>query len=637
MSALDPSVARVAHKIAELVHADKKQEAALFVADVCKLKLKVASEDDPSKYLPVLQNWLHYLLNHGGTTEAAQLLWTPNQFSPEPQFTKDVWKLYDETAQGLVMGGGSCSKSFGLGLRLYLEYIRDPQFTAIKVIGPTQDHLEANLFSDLVGLHTTATLPMPGKVGELFIGESRRNQTGSIKGLVIPVGQTKKAGRLQGGKRKRRPFRHPIFGSLTRLFIFLDEIENIPGGVWSDIDNILSQVEEQGGQGFKIFGAYNPKDMASEVAKRAEPEFGWENTNPDVHFRWKSRRGWDVLRLDGEKSENVVQGRIVFPGLQTRSGLEAIAKNGGGRESAGYMTMGRGMYPAQGVATSVIPPGMFPRWRGTFIWVSEPEPVAGCDLALEGGNASCYTLGKWGRASGMRLPPDLENPKGRTVMFKDSYGRSRPRFGLQADQQFAIPRGESVSTARRLIEVNKKAGVRPRFFSCDRTGHGAGIADIIRNEWSPEIHDVNYSSGPTEDKLMIEDSKKCNEEYDRLNSELWFAIRAYGEYGYMLINPELDASEMSQQLTSRLVRTSGAKSRVESKKDYMSRGFKSPDQADSMTLFVHATRRGSGVILSRLGDSVSSIEGGEEDWYEGPGTTQRIDPSNRTETLQCPV
>jgi hypothetical protein len=278
---------------------------------------------------------------------------------------------------------------------------------------------------------------------------------------------------------------------------------------------------------------------------------------------------------------------------------------------------------------------MFPRWRGTYIWIEDPEPVAACDLALEGGNASSYTLGKWGKASGMRLPPDLENPKGRTVMFRDSSGRSRPRYGLQADQQFAIPRGESVSTARRLIEVNKKAGVRPRFFSCDRTGHGAGIADIMKHEWGAEIHDVNYSEGPSLTPIMLEDSKTCAQEFDRINSELWFAVRAYGEHGYFLVNPELDASELSQQLTNRLVRTSGVKSRVESKKDYVARGFKSPDEADSVTLLVHAARRGSGIVLSRLGDLTGdNDEGGDAWFYEGPAVNQRIDASNQTETLQ---
>lgn len=130
---------------------------------------------------------------------------------------------------------------------------------------------------------------------------------------------------------------------------------------------------------------------------------------------------------------------------------------------------------------------------------------------------------------------------------------------------------------------------------------------------------------------MAEDSKTCEEEYDRINSELWFATRCFGEYGYLLISPSLDASELSQQLTNRLVRTGGLKSRVETKDDYTGRGFKSPDEADSLTLFVHAARKGSGVILSRLGESIEEDGDGGE-WWDGH-TQQRIDESNRTDCL----
>ena len=210
--------------VARLVHSEKMQEAGQLVADGCKMSLNVG--DSPAEYLVPLQLYLNYLLNNDGMVQAAQLLWTPTQFNPGPQYTKQVWELFDETSNGLIMGAASCSKSFGLGVRLFLEWIRDPDYTTVRLIGPSEDHLETNLFSHLVGLHDSASLPMPGEVGSLFIGRNRRNLVGSIKGLVIPVGRVKKAGRLQGTKRKPRPQPHPDFGSLSRLFIFVDEGEN---------------------------------------------------------------------------------------------------------------------------------------------------------------------------------------------------------------------------------------------------------------------------------------------------------------------------------------------------------------------------------------------------------------------------
>lgn len=596
---------------ARFLHSDKPFEAACLIRDTLKLPVKL--ENDPNKFYPVLIEYLHHLLNSGKPHSAARLLWTEQQFNSGPQSTLDLWDLFDRSGQGLIMGGASLSKSYSMGVRFLLEWIRDPQFTTIKVIGPSEDHLEANLFSHITNLHKTSKLPLPGEVGELFIGLSRRDQLSSIKGVVIPVGKVKKSGRIQGAKRRSRAKSHPIFGALSRMFIFIDEIENVPGGIWADVDNVLSNIQEEGEvSGFKIFGAYNPTNRDDEVGKRAEPPFGWDAFDPDVHYKWKSTRGWDVLRLDGEKSENVVQGKIVYPGLQTRAGLEAIARNAGGKQSAGYFTMGRGAYPPTGVELTIIPPGMLAKMKGKFIWYDNPVNVAACDLALEGGANAVYTLGKWGKATGILYPPSLEHPNGKRYLFKDRMGQSIIRWGLQADKQFILPKGDTRKMTDQLIDTNRKAGVKGEFFCCDRTGGGSGTADLLKHEWSTAIHDVNYSQGASDSKIMLEDTKTCKEEYYRLDSELWFALKGWGEFNYFLISPEFDMSKITQQLTQRKFRSMNGKTKVEPKNEYILRGFPSPDEADSLTLFVHAARKGSGVILSMKLDETSDMPGNED-------------------------
>ena len=600
--------------IAELVHADKKREAAQIVIDEFKLPIKLR-DDDPRKYNPILLNYLHVLLDKGRPEEAASMLWTETAFSFRPQYTRDVWKLYETTSQGLIMGAGSCSKSFGMGVRLFLEWIRDPEWTSIKVLGPSQDHLEANLFSHLVSLHNSAALPMPGEVGELFIGMDRRDQLSAIKGVVIPIGQVKKAGRLQGSKRKPRPKPHPTFGALSRMFIFVDEGENVPGGLWKDVDNILSNIQETGSSassGFKIFMAYNPTNREAEIGKRSEPPFGWDMFDPEKHYRWKSTRGWDVLRLDGERSENVIHNKMIFPGLQTREGLEAIALNSGGRNSPGYHSMGRGMYPPTGIELSIIPPGALSKWRGEFIWLDNPLQVGSTDLALEGNASAKYTLGRWGLATGIKYPPSLEHPQGRIVMFKDRNGMVVPRWGLQADTQLLLPKGDTVKMSDSVIDVSKRSAVRPEYYACDRTGNGSGVADLVKNNWSPAIHDVNFSQGcPEKKKIMAEDTKTCEEEYDRINSVLWYLMARWGEFGYLLLAPTLDMTKLTTQLTNRKSRTFGKVKRVESKKDYISRGYESPDDADSLSLLVYAAWMGSGITLSMTGDYDRGAEGAD--------------------------
>src|ERR1035437_6949014 len=217
--------------VSKLLHAEKPAEAARWVADVCKIKLSEKQSQDPLRATPILQSYLHNLLEADGLVEAARLLWSPTQFNPEPQCARDVWKLFDEASTGLIMGGAKLSKSFSMGVRLFLEWVRDPEYTSIRVLGPSENHLEENLFSHLVSLHNHATLPMPGTIGDLFIGLNRRDQMSSIRGVIIPKGNVKKAGRLQGGHRRPRPVPHPIFGPLSRIFIFLDDFETTRRGI----------------------------------------------------------------------------------------------------------------------------------------------------------------------------------------------------------------------------------------------------------------------------------------------------------------------------------------------------------------------------------------------------------------------
>lgn len=628
----------LAKEVARLVHAEQPIEAARIISDALKLKFTLKKKDDPAKAYSCLSVYIHDLLETNGAAEAAQILWSPTQFTPEPNSVKMVWKLFDESDTGIIMGASKMGKSYGIGVRLFLEWMRDPMFTSVRVVGPTQDHLEANLFSHLVALHANATIPMPGEAGQLFLGLTRRDQLSAIRGIIIPRGDRKKAGRLQGGHRRPRPVPHPIFGPLSRLFIFVDEVENVPGGIWHDVSNVLSDVEKRGGQGFKIFMAYNPSDLSNEVAKYAEPPFGWYDLDMDKHFRWTSQRGWEVLRLDAEQSENVKTGEIVYPGLQTRHGLEKIAVSSGGRNSKGYLTMGRGMYPLNAIESVVVPAGMWAKWRGNYVWSEDPRPVGSLDLALEGGDEAVFTLGLWGKATGVVFPPTLGEPKGLKVMFKDDRGNVIPRWGLQVRQQFALPKGDTIKMKEEALKMVRKAGISPEFFACDRTGHGAGVADLLKYEWSTLLHDVQYSSGASETKLMQEDSKNCCEEYERMFSELWFALRAWGEFGYVMIDPGMDLTKLTSQVISRRFIVRMGKKCVESKRDFMSRGFTSPNDADSLTLLVHAARRGSNLVPSMRGRDVEAPGNIWDDWDIAANCPSgvRIDDSNRFDALESP-
>lgn len=615
-------------RVASLLHSDHYieagQEVAKWVASTTNTEL--VSVDSRDSATPLLGILLHWCLNNNGYENAAELLWGESLFTAKPESAQRVWRAFEEHNFILLMGAASMSKSYSMGVRLMLEFLRDPEFTNIKVLGPSEQHLEDNLFTHLVTLHRQSSIPLPGVVGKLFIGLDTRSRKGAITGLVIPLGK-KAAGRIQGSKRMNRKVAHPQFGKLTRLFIFLDEIANIPTGVWRDIDNVIAS--GQGDDGLKIIGAFNPTNMHDEVGVRVAPKTGWQSFDPETDIDWVSDRGWRVVRLDAARSENVVAGKIIFSGLQTKDGFDTLILNSGGVDSPGYWSMARGCFPPTGVPMSIIPQGLLADIKAEVIWYDRPEPVGAVDMALMGGDSAVFAKGSFGVATGYKFPASLEFPTGRTVTFHDSKGRGAPRNMLLLEALLKLPKGDTVEMKAEVLRITRSFSIKPEFLCLDRTGNGQGVYDLVRFDYG-SVWGVNYSEAASVTRIMVEDHAPANELYDRVHTELWFALRKFIEFGYFKIALGVETEELTPQLTQRRYRMNGRKARVEKKEDYMSRANgKSPDEADGLTLLVHAVRKGAGFVPGMSPEN--SVADNHDYGEEGDGP--RIDITNRQEHL----
>lgn len=281
-----------------------------------------------------LEAFLQYLLDNERYQDAATLLWPPALFSAEPRVVGELFDAMFENVTLMVPGASSMGKSYNLGVWHYLDWRRDPLYTSVQMIGPSENHLQKNLFTHLVKLHRQASIKFAGaEVMQLGITTDPHERASGIFGVVIPLGK-KAPGRLQGMKAPTRPKPHPVLGPLGRIRVMLEEAENIPVGIWEDVTNILSNVS--GLERFKISAPFNPKDPNGPCAQRCEPVDGWQSVDMDSSFYWKSKRGWGVYRIDAYRSENVVLGYEKYPGMQTKEGLEALIANAGGVSTPGY-------------------------------------------------------------------------------------------------------------------------------------------------------------------------------------------------------------------------------------------------------------------------------------------------------------
>jgi hypothetical protein len=222
------------------------------------------------------------------------------------------------------------------------------------------------------------------------------------------------------------------------------------------------------------------------------------------------------------------------------------------------------------------------------------------------------------------------HPNGKKVMFRDATGMVRPKYGLQVDSVFPLPKGDTVAMYEAIVKMSQTLKVKPEHVCVDRTGNGAGVHDLLRNQWSLSVQGVNYTENATERKIMTEDLKTPLEEYYRVVSELWFAMKIWAEFKYLLIHPSVDVSKIFPQLKERRFRpNTNAKTKVESKLDLISRGHSSPDEAESISLLVHGVRAAHSVVLSMAGEPECDPD------LDGDGSDyQRIDPTNRFESLE---
>lgn len=92
------------------------------------------------------QSLVDWCLQRDHYADAAMLLWTPNMFTPLPRSTQLIWDAIDGYSSIFLMGASSMSKSYSSGVYFMLDWLRDPEYTTVTVIGPTEDHLNRNLF-----------------------------------------------------------------------------------------------------------------------------------------------------------------------------------------------------------------------------------------------------------------------------------------------------------------------------------------------------------------------------------------------------------------------------------------------------------------------------------------------------------
>lgn len=528
-----------------------------------------------------IRTLLQNLLDSDQYLLAAGLLWSRSQFNPLPSVTQDIFKAIHENNRLLIMAGSSLSKTYSAGVFLMLDFMRDPLYTNIKIVSANEDNLRKNLHSHITGLHKTMAIPM---LQELVIRDS--DLTIGIKGWIAEMGisgiaikqGTISSGGLRGHKGKPiRKIPHPRFGMSSRVRILVDEAQDCPSAAFGDLQT--SEASMDGLDLIKIIACFNPVDMSRRVVEMAEPLVGW---NPDqietLHY-YQAKSGYQVLRLDAARFENVTQRKTVYPNFLTYQAYLGFLR--GGDNSAAYY-VARGFPPMRDSANTVIPPEWLQTQRGEAMYVGRVRNLASSDLAFQGRDKATLVIARWGLAAGWRK----EN--GEFIFFENRLnpGERKPRHVLTIDQLFILPKSDdTVTMSQELMGRCKQLMIEPENVVLDKTGNALGVWSHLTTYWG-NVLGVNWGEGPTEFKVLSDDLGTAEDNYDNVPSEMWGTFKRWLDPRVcgILINPIIPTSPLYRQLSSRRYSTVKEKMRVESKETYKARNAGvSPDESDCFT------------------------------------------------------
>lgn len=320
--------------IHSLVVADKWQDAGNYVL----ARYGKKGTCNKGQALTILRNLFQHLLDAERYLDAATLQWGPDIFSTEPESVKRAFHALHTGSTVLLMGASSMSKTYSAGAWMLLDYLRDPQFTTVKLAAVNEDHLKKNLFAHVATLYRSLAIPVAADIvirdSDLYLGIKGAGFEFGISGIAFKQSQ-ETSGQFKGYKARpvKRDKPHAQFGVMSRLRVLGDEAQNWPNGPFKDFNSLTAS--KTGSEIIKVVVAFNPESTSQHVVDLATPEQGWTLEDMETLYDWKSKSDWLVCRLDAARSENVIQRKEIYRGLQTYEGYMGYLKSGGD-SSANY-------------------------------------------------------------------------------------------------------------------------------------------------------------------------------------------------------------------------------------------------------------------------------------------------------------
>ena len=370
-----------------------------------------------------------------------------------------------------------------------------------------------------------------------------------------------------------------------RVILIGDELSELSEAILQAGLSNLSKNPE-----FQLIGMSNPNSRFDAFGIWSEPISGWDSVDTHTADGWPTKWGGDYIRLDGERSPNILAGEVLYPWLPTQEKVDED-KVLLGPESRGYMRMIRAIFFDSDETTGIYGENelTMSKAMSKVEWEGTPIRVAGID-------------------------PAFTNGGDRTILYTASVGYDKTgQYVLEFGEAIhlnddatnkAVPRTYQI--VRQIKEHCEKRKILPENVAVDATGAGAPFCDVLSGEWASSFLRVSFG-GKASDKRVSANSRSIGTElYVNRVSELWFVgkelMRTRQVFGV--------DTDLAQEITSRnydMIKSGTLRVKIESKPEFKARFGRSPDLADAAFLALDCARQRLGLV------AVDPPEGGTAD------------------------
>ena len=485
-------------------------------------------------------------------------------------WAEDIIKAAIENKYVAVGGAASSGKSHTMAAWGIINWLAAPDETLVLLTSTTLREARKRIWGSVISLlHGLKKEGAPFKIRDSIGNVAFINDQGTLferAGLSLIAAEKSKTreavGKFIGIKQKR-------------VFLIADELSELSEAI---LNAGLSNLSKN--PYFSLVGMSNPSSRFDAFGVWSTPKDTWESVNIEVDDSWETKWGGKYIRLDGERSPNVLAGENKYPWLPTEEKLQEDADLLG-RHSRGYMRMVRAVFFDSDETETVYTESELVNSgsMGKAQWNNEPVNIAGFDPAFTtGGDRSIIYFGKVGVDKSGQFVCELTE----AVQINDDATNK------------AVPR--SYQIARLVKEHCDKRKVTASNFAIDATGAGQPLADVLATEFGEDILRVSFG-GKASDKRVSSKSKEIGRDlYVNRVSELWFVgkelCRTKQLYG-------ID-SELAKEITSRnydvIKNSANLKMKLEPKLAYKSRFGQSPDLADAAFLCLDLARQRHGLV-----------------------------------------